>query len=744
MSTAFRRPQLNLDELRRLKWLLGGALALVSLWTVFFLDIEALSLVGCAGAAIVAVLIWPQIPSKVPAIAWRLAVPAIIVSSSVDFALTPEKLPVLIRLGILLVLYRAVSYRRRREDLQLILLGLFLIVSAGVLTVSLGFGFLLLLFTACALAFLFVVTLVEMSEPEVSPVRVSEAGPPAWARLGWRRWLARLGQAADWRLIGLAGVLFCGVVAMSAFLFLIIPRFELATGFFLDKAISRKSRTGFSETVRFGDVTELVRDDSVAMRVDLTDAASLKGMPYWRVVVLDEYQPQGFRISAGIKRSLIARERVNHFVRGRTGFGQPGAAGGLWTVYLEPGVSRFLPLPGSFLVLRLRDSVPVQANPQLQLVALRSEPLTMTAFLMEGVEPVGAVRDSAFANQLASARAGAAIARDAADPRLCLAVPEGSANTAILRRVVAEITGGRPLPAGEFSQRASAWLRSHHRYAMAARIPAGGADDIVKWLDSTEPGFCEYFASALAVLSRAAGHPARVIAGYHGGAINAFENYLMVRNSDAHAWCEVFDGRDTWVRVDPTLGARADDGRTESQFAEQLRDSSWSARWDSLRVIWYRRIVNFDQRTQVAMVDQVRSFTSNSGQAIRARMDAWGKALKEWLAQPWSGGRMARVFAWLIGIAAGLWVFGVLVRSAWTRWRAWRRPGEYDPVRREAGRWLARLAWVEGWNGEPGPPLRASLLRLRFGPRGSWPDPRLIFREAKRAMKKGRRGGEGD
>src|SRR5882757_1635801 len=62
MSTAVKPRQLNLDELRRLKWLLGGAMALVSLWTVFFLDVEALSLVGVAGAAMLAALIWPQLP----------------------------------------------------------------------------------------------------------------------------------------------------------------------------------------------------------------------------------------------------------------------------------------------------------------------------------------------------------------------------------------------------------------------------------------------------------------------------------------------------------------------------------------------------------------------------------------------------------------------------------------------------------------------------------------------------------
>lgn len=132
MSTAAKPRQLNLDELRRLKWLLGGVLSLVSLWTVFFLDVEAVGLVGVAGAAILAVLLWPQLPGRVPPLLWKLAVPAIIVALAADFYFSPDTLPVLIRLAILLVLYRAVSYRRKREDLQLIVLSIFLIVGKSV------------------------------------------------------------------------------------------------------------------------------------------------------------------------------------------------------------------------------------------------------------------------------------------------------------------------------------------------------------------------------------------------------------------------------------------------------------------------------------------------------------------------------------------------------------------------------------------------------------------------------------
>ena len=72
MSTVVKPRQLNLDELLRLKWLLGGAMSLVALWTVFFLDIEALSLVAIVGSVLLAVLIWPSLPGRIPALVWKL------------------------------------------------------------------------------------------------------------------------------------------------------------------------------------------------------------------------------------------------------------------------------------------------------------------------------------------------------------------------------------------------------------------------------------------------------------------------------------------------------------------------------------------------------------------------------------------------------------------------------------------------------------------------------------------------
>lgn len=741
MSTVTRQPQLNLDELRRLKWLLGGGLALVSLWTVFFLDVEALSLVAIAGSVIVAALVWPQLPAQVPPIVWRLAVPAIIAVMAADFYFSPDTLPVLIRLGILLVLYRAVSYRRKREDLQLIVLGLFLIVVAGVLTVSLGFAFLLLGFTACALGFLFVVTLIDMTERTSVALTYQEMSQcPAWARGGWRGFFRRLRQVTDWRLLGFAGGLFVVVIGFSALLFIIIPRFELASGFFLDKYITRKSRTGFTDTVKFGDVSELIKDESVAMRVDLTDSSGLRESPYWRLVVLDEYTPEGFRLSSGLKGELLRGQRLTQQVRGRAHGRTINRVGGTWTIYVEPGVSRFMPLPGSFGTLRLREPLPVQTSAGHRLAALRSEPMTMTAFQLEDVELTPVVNDARFPLLLQQARERPPRENELFryDPTVSLRGPAGPQNTAVIQRVVREITGGTELSAEEFARRATAWLQNRHAYALSAKLPAGaGKDDIVRWLDSNEPGFCEYFAASLTVLARAAGHPARVVAGFRGGVLNGFENYFMVRNSDAHAWAEIYDGQAAWMRVDPTPGSVAFALAGAERQSRQEQDSSWSARFDSLRVIWYRRIVNFDSRTQVQMIESVKSFTTDSGAALRARLDAFTKQLKAWLYRPWDARRIGRTMSLVILLAGAGWALGRLGQWGWMRWQGWRRPEAFDPVRRTAGKWLTRLRQTAENRGQSSEDSEVvpDLQRLRYGRRETWPEPRGVFKRARRARK---------
>jgi transglutaminase-like putative cysteine protease len=727
-------PPLSLDELRRLKWLLGGALALLSLGTVVFLEIEALGLVGVAASLIMAAMLWPVLPSRVPALVWRGAVPVIILILIADLYFSPDTLPALIRLAILLVLYLSVSYRRKREDLQLILLALFLVVVAGVLTVALEFAILLLVFTGCALGFLFVVTLIGLTENTRQALTYEEMSRcPAWALGPWRPYIDRLRQVADWRWLGFASGLFFCVVIFSTVLFIVIPRFEITAGFFLDQYITKQSRTGFTEVLKFGDVGTLIQDDRVALRVDVTDPAIVGQTPYWRLVVLDEYTADGFRVSAALKQELLRSQTVTQQITDQQLGSIRGMAAGSWTFYLEPGVSRFLPIPGRYRQLRLREPMPLQASRRHRLVALRTEAMTMTAFQLEAVELTDTISDPRFAQRLRSAQDNRTThsAQDRAEAETNLRGPLGPVDAAILRRINTEIIAGAVLTPAEYAHRAIAWLHAHHAYALSVKLPAGdGQDAIVRWLASSEPGFCEYFAASFVLLARAADYPARVVAGFHGGIWNGVENYFMVRNSDAHAWAEIYDGTGSWWRMEPTPGLLRPSSTIAQVGSSFAPDRSWRARLDSVRVLWYRRIVNFDSRAQVAMVEQVKSFTTDLGSTWLRQLAKYPQRLKTWWTQPWN---LARVRELLMGILVPVALVGLLLRLARWGWLHPRwGPADYDPVRRTAGRWLTQLA------AGPDDDVMADLRRLRYGPRETWPEPKVVFQRAKIARRRGR------
>ena len=92
-------------------------------------------------------------------------------------------------------------------------------------------------------------------------------------------------------------------------------------------------------------------------------------------------------------------------------------------------------------------------------------------------------------------------------------------------------------------------------YVYTLQPPLLGEDEIDEFLYQTRAGFCEHFAGAFVFLMRAAGIPARVVLGYQGGERNPLDGVLTVRQSDAHAWAEVWLAGRGWMRVDPTAMA---------------------------------------------------------------------------------------------------------------------------------------------------------------------------------------------
>ncbi|MDH5484219.1 MAG: DUF3488 and transglutaminase-like domain-containing protein, partial [Gammaproteobacteria bacterium] len=98
-----------------------------------------------------------------------------------------------------------------------------------------------------------------------------------------------------------------------------------------------------------------------------------------------------------------------------------------------------------------------------------------------------------------------------------------------------------------------------------------GFDPVDQFLFETRKGFCEHYASSFTVLMRAAGIPARVVTGYQGGTINPINSVLTVRQSDAHAWSEVWIEDQGWVRIDPTAAIAPE--RIEMNLDSALADN---------------------------------------------------------------------------------------------------------------------------------------------------------------------------
>ena len=165
MSMTYRPVKLTTEDLHEVKHLMGGALTLLSLWSLLSLSVDSVLLISGAMLAIAYALVKPAQVSRIPQRVWRFAGPVMVFIIAADFLLNlPEFIPSLVRMVVLLLIYRNLARRSQREDLQLILLCLFCLVISGVMTVSLLFAFQILLFTPIAMALLFVICLLDRGE----------------------------------------------------------------------------------------------------------------------------------------------------------------------------------------------------------------------------------------------------------------------------------------------------------------------------------------------------------------------------------------------------------------------------------------------------------------------------------------------------------------------------------------------------------------------------------------------------
>ncbi len=159
----------------------------------------------------------------------------------------------------------------------------------------------------------------------------------------------------------------------------------------------------------------------------------------------------------------------------------------------------------------------------------------------------------------------------------------------------------------------------NEKFHYTLKPPLLGDNTIDDFLWTTQTGFCEHFSSSFVYFMRSVGIPARVVVGYQGGEINPIENYLMVRQYDAHAWAEVWLPSRGWLRVDPTAAVAPE--RIEKGAEYSLSDAEYwlmgngiarkiawlgdlQLQWDAFNYRWQIWVMDYDSSAQQAFISR--------------------------------------------------------------------------------------------------------------------------------------------
>lgn len=381
-----------------------------------------------------------------------------------------------------------------------------------------------------------------------------------------------------------AGIALFGVTCL---LFAVLPRIEfqaLQSGFLRVQGVS-----GFSEEVKLGDLGSVKLDTSVVFRASLAGKEVPPDRLYWRGLALDKYHDGRWSVSdpeeTEVRPRAVWQRRVQQFT-----ISKPSSGASVQEITLEPidvsvlfGLGRIERVEGeiAFVSMNSTDS--------LHFRAMRFGRLRYLTESNVSIPDPAEIRDEVIAEV----------------PDRYLQIPD--AIKAALGPVARELAG-----------EGSAWRKARRietalqTWEYSLTPPQGSrADPVESFVLETRSGWCEQYASAMVLLLRSIGIPARITNGFHGGERNEFGGYWTVRNSDAHSWVEVPFAEAGWVAFDPTPGQ----GPAARPFGGRFRRG-----FDWVRQIWTQRIVEYD------LIDQFEILRAASHRAERLRDDL-GKGL---------------------------------------------------------------------------------------------------------------------
>jgi transglutaminase-like putative cysteine protease len=394
---------------------------------------------------------------------------------------------------------------------------------------------------------------------------------------------------------------------------------------------TRAAMSGLTDSMTPGTISNLIKSDALAFRVQFEGERPAYSTLYWRGPVLTSFDGATWRVSndANWGRNVTRREKPSRYA-----------------VTLEPHAKKWLfaldipaaPPAGTTLRndMQLEDPRDVRERKRYEVVSYLD--------YRYGDRP------------LRSALAEALKFDDSRNPR----------TVALGRQWARESTSTEDL-----LQKAFQYFNREFTYTLEPPI-LDARNPYDAFLFDTKQGFCEHYAGSFALAMRAAGVPSRVVTGYQGGELNPLNGELVVRQADAHAWVEIWLADRGWVRVDPTAAVsplRVQSGVNAALGPIGVLPSIIAA--DPLGVLagirdaWRAMNSQWDSWVVGYSFDRQRAFFSQFGWA-----DIDGRALAFWL--------MVATF-----LAGGVISVGFLVRD---------RPRRDEPSLAAWNRFCAKLA----------------------------------------------------
>jgi protein-glutamine gamma-glutamyltransferase len=400
-----------------------------------------------------------------------------------------------------------------------------------------------------------VVALIQVQRHEDSILTGSSAKPPDHRRL-----------------IRQGAVMVVATLPVALTLFVLFPRLAQPLWGLPEQVMD--GRTGLSDSMSPGSIANLFLDDSPAFRAEFDDQPPLPQDRYWRGPVLWHFDGNTWRQSQSASRQPASPVNAD-------------PASIRYSIQLEPHEQRWL------FVLDYPVHAPSDSHVSLDYQVINRRPVTS---LMQ----YEMISNPNFVDM--------PVLHESLRRQALSLPPERNPRTLGWAHELRE----RHPDDRDLIMAVLRWFNEEEFFYSLKTTPTGrhGADE---FLFDLRVGYCEHYASAFAILMRAAGIPSRVVTGYQGGFWQPNGRYLLIRQSDAHAWTEVWLEGSGWTRVDPTSAVAPDRIEQGSRSAigesHHLLDTdllrALRNRYDRLQHLWNRWILGFDAERQRQLLERL-------------------------------------------------------------------------------------------------------------------------------------------